>query len=67
VCIAELNAVDEAQKKTFTGFNLGYKNQDYGMLKDTFTEDCTFVSPGSGPIKGREGKIFNAKNLFLLQ
>ena len=55
---AELDAIDAVQKKTFTGFNLAYKNQDYQMLVETFTEDCTFVPPGSGPIKGRDGEIY---------
>ena len=51
---ATLDALDAEQEKTFTGI----RNQDFEMVKSTFTEDCTFIPPGSVPLKGRAGKDY---------
>ncbi|XP_065888049.1 uncharacterized protein [Dysidea avara] len=46
---ADLDAVNAMQKKTLAAF----KHHDIEAFVSTFTEDCTFMTPGSAVIKGR--------------
>ena len=47
---AEIKAVDEKEC-------VAIRNHDYGMVSETFAEDCIFISPGSPVVKGRASEI----------